>query len=84
MKAEIYNALAAINRGIDLMLESLTVLQKEGVVTDQYVELESEIAEEKRADMNRLILNKLQSKETEDLEHYSKVRKTTEKRLKKS
>ena len=84
MKSDIYNALAALKRGFDVAVESLKVLQQEGIATAEYVELQGEIIEEKRADMNRLIINKLQSKEIEDLEHFSKVRATTEARLKSS
>jgi len=84
MKSKIYNALASLNSGFDAALESLKALQEQGIVAAEYVELQSEVIEEKRADINCLILNKLQSKETEDLEYYSKVRVTTEARLKES
>jgi len=37
MKSEIYNALATINRGFDVALESLTILEQEGVLSNDYV-----------------------------------------------
>ena len=57
MKSEIYNALATLNRGFDAALESLTVLQQEGVITGDYLQQKTEVAEEMRAGLNHLILN---------------------------
>lgn len=81
MKSETYNALAALNRGSDLMLESLKILQQEGIWSAEYVQQQTEILEQHRAGMNRFAHNKLQSRETEDEDHYSKMRETTAKRL---
>lgn len=82
MKAEIYNALAAINRGFDMTLESLKILQDEGVVSGDYVQRQREIAEEFRADINALVLNKLQTRESDDRDHFGKMRMSSEARLK--
>jgi len=38
MKSEIYNALATINRGFDVALESLTILEQAGVLSNDYVQ----------------------------------------------
>lgn len=84
MKAEIYNALAALNRGFDVALESLTILQQEGVISADYVQKQREIAEEVRAGMNTVIINRLQAREVEDREHYAKMRIATEARLRES
>ena len=84
MKSEIYHALATLNRGFDAALESATILQQEGVVTAGYVQQKTEIAEEMRAGLNHLILNKLGIRERDDLDHYSKMRITTEARLQSS
>ena len=81
MKSEIYNALATLNRGFDAALESLTILQQEGVITPDYLQQKTEVAEEMRAGLNHLILNKLGIRERDDLDHYGKLRLTTEARL---
>ncbi|HEY6252385.1 MAG TPA: hypothetical protein VI685_20715 [Candidatus Angelobacter sp.] len=81
MKDEVYNALAALNRGFGMVVESLKVLQKEGVVTQEYVQRKLEISEELRADINALLLNKLEAREKEDRDHFSKMRMATETRL---
>jgi len=84
MKAGIYDALAALNRGFDMTLESLKVLQQEGVVTSEYVQQQMEITEENRAGINALILNRLETRERDDCDHFGKMRVTTEARLKSS
>lgn len=84
MKAEIYNALAALNRGFEVALESLTILQQEGVISADYLQQQREIAEEIRAGTNSVIINRLQGREVEDREHFGKMRIATEARLKKS
>jgi len=84
MKAGIYDALAALNRGFDATLESLKVLQQEGVVTADYAQQQMEIIEEIRAGMNGLILNRLETRERDDCDHFSKMRSATEARLKAS
>lgn len=81
MKSEIYNAFAAFNRGIDTALESLTILHQEGVWSEDYAQQQREIFEQHRASVNRFAHNKLQFRETEDEDHYSKMREATEKRL---
>jgi hypothetical protein len=82
MKDEAYDALAALNRGFGMMLESLKILHEEGVVTQEYVQRKREIAEELRADINALLLNKLEAREIEDREHFGKMRANNAKRLK--
>lgn len=82
MKSETYNALAALNRGADLMLESLTILQQEGIWDEDYVQQQREILEHCRAGMNRRAHNRLQTRETEDELDYGKMAETTARRLK--
>ena len=84
MKAQIYDALAALNRGFDAALESLKILQSEGVVDVDYFQQKTDVAEELRAGLNNLILNKLGIRERDDLDHYGKMRSATEARLKES
>jgi len=84
MKADIYNSLAAINHSFDVTLESLKALQQEGVVTAEYLQQQMEIAEELRAGINALILNRLQTREIDDRDHFGTMRIATETRLKES
>ena len=84
MKADIYNSLAAINHSFDVTLESLKALQQEGVITAEYVQQQMEITEEVRAGINQVLLNRLETRERDDREHYGQMRTTTESRLKSS
>lgn len=74
MKAEIYNALASLNHGFDVVLESLKVLQEEGVLTADYLQDNSVFVEELRAGINHMIVEKLAARETEDWAHFGKMR----------
>lgn len=82
MKSEVYNALASLNRGFDMTLESLKVLQDEGVVTVEYVQNQSVLAEELRAGINQVILNRLETREREDRDHFGKMRASNEAEIK--
>lgn len=84
MKTEIYNALAAINRGFDATLESLKTLHNEGVLTAEYLHQQTEITEEVRAGINHMILGQLEAREEEDWTHFGKMRSATDARLKES
>ena len=57
------NALASLNRGFGVALESLKVLQEEGVVAIECVQAQTEMIEEIRAGLNTVILNKLGTRE---------------------
>lgn len=63
-----------------MVLESLKVMEQEGVVNLEYVQHKREIAEEFRADINALLLNKLEFREKEDRDHFNKMRIATETR----
>lgn len=82
MKSESYDALAAINRGFDEALKSLTILKAEGVLTADYVQQQTEVAEELRAGLNYMILNKLERRENDDRDHFGKMRIAAETKLK--
>jgi len=82
MKSEVYNAIAALNRSFDVVSESLTILQQEGVVSPDYVQRKREITEEVRSDINAFLMNKLESREKEDRDHFGKMRMATEAQLK--
>lgn len=78
MKAELYNALACLNRSFDVILESLKVLQEEGVLKADYVHDQNIIMEELRAGMNFMVVQKLNARETEDRDHFGRMRATIE------
>lgn len=82
MKAEIYNALATINRGFDETIKSLTTLKTEGVLTLDYIQQQTEAAEELRANINYMILGELHGRESEDRDHWGTMRRVTEAKLK--
>ena len=84
MKSETYNALASLNRGFDAAVESLMVLKAEGVLAQEYVQQQTEIAEELRAGINHMILDKVKSREAEDWAHYGQMRLASEMHLKSS
>lgn len=78
MKAEIYEALAKMNRGFAAALESLKVLQEEGVLSADYVCDQTVLVEEQRAGMNYMIVQMLHTREIEDRDHFGKMRRTIE------
>lgn len=82
MKDEVYNALAALNRGFGMVLDSLKIMKEEGVINDEYVQRHREIVEELRADINALLLNRLQTRESDDRDHFGKMRAHTAEKLK--
>lgn len=84
MKSGIYNALAALNRGAEMQLESLTILQAEGALTPDYVEYRKQIIEETQSGINYSICTALQTSEAEDSYRFQKLRLETEARLKSS
>jgi hypothetical protein len=81
MKSEIYNALAGLNRGLDVAVESLTVLLGQGVLTAEYVERHTVMVEELRAGLNHMTVEKLHSREEEDWEQFGRMRITIEEGL---
>lgn len=82
MKSEIYNALASLNRGFDLTLESLKVLHEQGVVSEEFVSDSDVRINELWAGINYLIVNRLNGREIEDRDHFGKMLETIQKRLK--
>ena len=82
MKSEIYNALASLNRGFDVALEALKVLQQEQVLTAEYVQDQTVLAEELRAGLNHRTTEKLNAREAQDWGHFGKLRTAIEERMK--
>lgn len=84
MKSKLYNALATLNQGFDVAMESLMALKAGGVLAGEYVQQQTEIAEELRAGINHMILDKLERREAEDWAHYGQMRLASEMQLKSS
>ncbi len=81
MKAEIYNALASMNRSFDVTLESLKILHEQGVITAEYAQDQSIRIQELWAGINWTSVHKLNAREMEDREHFGKMRETVDARL---
>lgn len=82
MKAEIYNALAALNGGFDLVGESLAILREKKIMTTQYAQSQEVAVEELRAGINQKTVEKLNDRETEDWARLGKMRSGIEARMK--
>jgi hypothetical protein len=80
-KAEIYGALAGLNRAFESVIESLQVLEREGVIPVEFLEEQSKKIEALRSEICTAILGKLQSLEAADLERLGKLRKSIESRI---
>ena len=78
MTAEIYQTLAQRNSGFQQITESLKKLESEGVVSHSYVHKHSMTLAEISATINIHVLTKLTARETEDKDHYGKMRVTAE------
>ena len=74
MKCEIYNAHAGLNWGFDMALESLRLLQEQGVLTVQFVHDHTIMVEELKAGINRKIHEVLNDAELEDWTRFGKLR----------
>jgi hypothetical protein len=80
MKADIYQALNTINRGFADALASMKTLETEGVLDAEYVQDQTVFAEELLAGINSMILNRQESREDEDRDHFGEMRYKIEKR----
>lgn len=79
MKAEAYNALACLNRSFDVVLECMSILQREGVLSEDFVQDQTIVTEELRAAINFMIVQRFTRRESEDCEHFGKMRENIEK-----
>jgi len=84
VKGEIYNALAALNRGFDLVAESLATLREKKILTTQYAQSQEVAVEELRAGINQKTVEKLNEREMEDRARLGKMRSAIEARMKSS
>lgn len=81
MKSEIYNALASLNRSLDLAFESLKALQEQGVITADFANDNSVRLNKLWADMNYMIVHQRSRFELEDRDHYGQMLETIDEQL---
>lgn len=74
MKAEIYTSLASLNSAFDTAVECLNGLQQHGVITADFVNEQSIAIQELWAKINAVIVDKMNTREAEDQEHFAKMR----------
>ena len=80
MKAAAYDALASLKRSFDAALESMKILHQEGVLSADFVQDQTVVTEELRAVINFMIAQRFASRESEDCDHFGKMRENIEKR----
>jgi len=84
MKTEVYSALASMNRSFEIVLESLKILHENGVLSEEFTHDQSLMTQERCAVINYMIVQRLTTRETEDVDHFGKMRSAIEARIKKS
>jgi hypothetical protein len=80
VKAEVYEALALINRGFQQVIEGLIRLQKRGVLDEDYVFTQQHITSALSAKINCHILASVTAREEDDRKHYTKMSVSLDKR----
>jgi hypothetical protein len=80
-KSAIYEAMASLNRSFEQIIGTMGRLEKVGIVTSDYVQDQEIIASELWAKINCHILLGITQNETDDREHFGKMRATLEKRI---
>jgi hypothetical protein len=80
-KAEIYEALAVINRSFEQVISAMYKLETKGLVSDDFLQDQEIIASELWAKINCHILALVTMQETDDRSHYGKMRATIERRI---
>jgi hypothetical protein len=81
-KAEIYEALAVINRSFVQITGALYKLEAKGVLGDDYPLNQEMALKEMEAKINCQILEKVHERELDDRKHYGKVRENLMRRRK--
>ena len=80
-KAEIYEALAVINRSFEQVISAMYKLGTRGLVSDDFLQDQEIITSELWAKINCHILALVTMQETDDRSHYGKMRATIERRI---
>jgi hypothetical protein len=81
-KAEIYEAMAVINRAFEQITTALCKLESKGVLAEDYAYSQELPIREIAARINCYVLAKVNERELDDRNHYSRMRVSAEKRRK--
>jgi len=81
IKADVYETWAVINRAFEQIITALDKLEKRGVLKDDYVQDQSIITNDLWAKINSQIMADVGRRETDDRDHYGKMRATIERRI---
>jgi hypothetical protein len=77
-KTEIYEAMATINRAFHQIVGALTTLEARGIIPPDYLQDQDIIVHDLWAKINCQVLAGVATRETEDRDHYGKMRATLE------
>src|SRR5262249_30723919 len=80
-KAEVYEAMAALNRAFQQIAGALTSLEARGMISPDYLQDQQIVIRDIWARTNCQILAGLAVHEAEDRDHYGKMRATLERRI---
>jgi len=81
-KAEIYEAMAVINRSVEQIMTALYRLESQGVLAADYTYSQEVPMREMAARINCYVLSKVTDRELDDRNHYGRMRASAEKRRK--
>ena len=81
-KAEIYEAMAVINRAFAQITSTLYKMESKGVLAEDYAYTQELPLREIAARINCYVLSKVNERELDDRNHYSRMRTSAEKRRK--
>jgi hypothetical protein len=80
MKADVYEAWAAINRAFEQVVTALHKMEKAGLLKWDYVHNQSVLTNDLWAKINCHILSEVNTRELDDRNHYGKMRSALEKK----
>ena len=81
VKADVYETWGVINRAFEQIVTALHKLEKTGVLKWDYVHNQSVITNDLWAKMNSHIMEAVGRRETDDRNHFGKMRATLERRV---
>jgi hypothetical protein len=82
VKADVYETWGVINRAFEQIVTALHKLEKTGVLKWDYMHNQSVITNDLWAKLNTGIMAEVSRREQDDLNHYSRMRKSAERRKK--
>jgi len=81
-KAETYEAMGVINRSFEQITTALYGLKSKGVISEDYAYSQEIPIRELAARINCYVISKVNERELDDRNHYSRMRASAEKRRK--